>query len=224
MDKIDTIIFDLDGTLLDTLEDIKDSLNKTYAELGVEEKSLSQVRASVGNGMARLVELTLVDGKKNPLYEKAVKLTMENYASSTKPKTKPYDGILETMEELKKLGYKCAIVSNKPDPQVKELQAKYFTSVSPQAAIGEIAGIPRKPAPDSVWKAIEILGSKKENSIYIGDSEVDIKTAVNSGLPSISVTWGFRDRELLIENGAERFADRPQDIIEILRKLNDTKK
>ncbi len=221
MNRIDTIIFDLDGTLLDTLEDIRDSLNKTYRSLGLEEKSLTQVRASVGNGMARLVELTLEGGRNNPLFEEAVKTMTANYAESPKTKTKPYDGILEVMEELKNLGFKCAIVSNKPDAQVKELQEKYFTSVSSQAAIGEVAGIPRKPAPDSVWKAIDVLGSTRENSIYIGDSEVDIKTAVNSSLPCISVTWGFRDRKLLLENGAEHFADKPEDIINILRKIND---
>ena len=217
--KIDTVIFDLDGTLLDTLQDLCDSCNKTMQSLGFPQHSLDQVRSFVGNGLGVLIEKAIPQGKANPLFNKALETMRTNYSQNWHNKTAPYQGIAGLLTELKKRGYKCGIVSNKPDEQVKQLNELFFSeTISTNCAIGEkeSLGIRRKPYPDSVIQVLKNLGSTKSQAVYVGDSDVDLKTASNSGLPCISVTWGFRSRDFLLEHGAQKLIDTPQELLNLI--------
>lgn len=196
MKKYDTVIFDLDGTLLNTLEDLHDCVNVIMKRFGWPEHSLGQIRTFVGNGIGKLMERSVPEGKENEQFEKAFSEFKSYYTSHCQIKTRPYDGVIELMQKLAKNGYRIAIVSNKNDVAVKELNQIYFARYT-GAAIGDREGARRKPAPDSVFAALHELGSVKETAVYIGDSEVDHETAKNSGLDCILVSWGFRDRELL---------------------------
>ena len=202
----DTIIFDLDGTLLDTLQDLADSVNAALSANGFPMRTVDEVRRFVGNGVRRLMELAIEDGVHHPLFEKTLADFKAHYALHCMDKTAPYDGVLPLLESLNRRGYKLAVVSNKFDAAVKELNLQYFGDWIP-VAIGEKATVRKKPAPDSVFAAIEALGSDISRSIYVGDSEVDILTAKNAGIPCALVTWGFRDRAYLIENGGELLFD-----------------
>lgn len=213
------VIFDLDGTLLDTLEDLADSCNKALSDNGLETYSLDQIKSFVGNGLGVLIEKTVPDGKNNPLYEKVLKDMQEIYSKNWRNKTKTYCGIENLLSELRSRKMKLGIVSNKPDPRVKDIAGIYFQGfVSPDCAVGEMEnlGIKRKPAPDSVFHVLDVLGVKKEDSIYVGDSDVDIMTAENAGMDCISVTWGFRTRDFLIEHGGHLLVDSPQEILDLL--------
>lgn len=213
--KYKAVIFDLDGTLLDTLEDLTDSCNQALAGLGYPAHTVDEVRQFVGNGLGVMMERALPGGKSNPDYDKALDSMREIYSGNYQNKTKAYPGVLDLIERLKERGVKMAIVSNKPDAQVKELAALYFTSIPEAAAIGEneAAGVRRKPFPDSVYTALKALGEDKETAVYVGDSDVDMATAKNSGLPCISVSWGFRTRGFLQEKGASPIVDRPEEIL-----------
>ncbi len=215
--RFSAAIFDLDGTLLNTLEDLADSCNAALKIMGYPEHSIDDVRKFVGNGLGVLMELALPGGKANHDYEKALETLRRHYAHNWQNKTKPYNGILDLIQALNKKGIKIAIVSNKPDMQVKELSQLYFNGEIPvNAAIGEkeSAGIRRKPAPDSVFTAIKEIGAQKETSVYIGDSDVDIMTAQNAGLDCISVTWGFRSKDFLIEHGAKTLINKPEELLD----------
>ena len=203
---LDTIIFDLDGTLLDTLQDLADSVNAALAANGFPMRTVDEVRRFVGNGVRRLMELAIPEGEKNPLFEQTLAQFKEHYAVHCMDKTAPYEGILPLLTELKERGYKLAVVSNKFDAAVKELNRQYFGELIP-VAIGEKSTVRKKPAPDSVFAAIEALKSDTGSAIYVGDSEVDILTAKNAGIPCALVTWGFRDKAYLHENGGELFFD-----------------
>ena len=192
----DTAVFDLDGTLLDTLEDLTGSVNHVMRTLGYPEKTLDEVRRSVGNGGAKLMERVLPGGREDPAYERAVQMHTEYYEAHCRIRTRPYDGVMEALEQLKEAGVKMAIVSNKGDGAVKVLAREFFGDLIP-IAVGEREGIRRKPAPDTVEEAIRQLGSAKEHTIYVGDSEVDDQTARNAGIPCILVAWGFRGRQEL---------------------------
>ncbi len=208
--------------MLDTLEDLTDSCNETLRELGYAEHTIDEVRQFVGNGLGVLMEKTLPDGRKNPDFDRALQLLRDTYARNWQNKTKPYTGVLELIAQLNDKGLKTGIVSNKPDEQVKELAQLYFKGhISAEAAVGEkeSEGIRRKPAPDSVFSVMKILGGDKEHSVYVGDSDVDLATARNAGLPCISVCWGFRSRAFLIKNGATRLADKPEDIPPMLENF-----
>ncbi|MCM1244635.1 MAG: HAD-IA family hydrolase [Roseburia sp.] len=196
MKKYDTVIFDLDGTLLNTLEDLHDCVNVVMRQFGWEEHSLEQIRRFVGNGIGKLMERSVPDGRENERFEEAFSEFKSYYTSHCQIKTRPYDGVIELLAYLKEKGYRIAIVSNKNDAAVKELNQIYFAHYT-GAAIGDREGARRKPAPDSVFTALSELGSCKERAVYIGDSEVDYETAANSGIDCILVSWGFRDRELL---------------------------
>ena len=213
--KYDTIIFDLDGTLLDTLEDLKDSVNYAMAFYGFPERSLEEVRTFVGNGVGRLIELAIPEGADNPLYKKCLKTFKDHYSQNMQNKTAPYSGIMETLRELKDRGYKLAVVSNKFDAAVKALVRDYFGDYIDVAA-GESDNVSRKPAPDTVLKALAELGSVPEKAVYVGDSEVDAMTARNSNLTFIGVTWGFRTREILEEQGAKTIIDLPVQLLSVL--------
>lgn len=212
---ITTIVFDMDGTVLNTLEDLTVSMNYVLSKFGMPEHKLEEYRLFFGNGVGEALRLSLPEGTSEDIIDEMLPVFKEHYDAHCLDKTRPYDGILDVMRKLKLRGYKTAIVSNKIDSAVKELHQRFFGD-SVDIAIGEQPGINRKPAPDMVNLALKELGSSKEESVYIGDSEVDFMTAENSGLPCISVLWGFRDKDFLIEQGAYCFAEKPQDIIDIL--------
>ncbi len=211
------IIFDLDGTLLNTLDDLTDSTNFALKKFNFSTYTKKEIRNFVGNGVRKLIERALPDGSKNPYMEEVLKVFKENYKQNMYNKTAPYSGIIELLENLKEKGCKIAVVSNKFDAAVKELCQKYFPGLI-DCAIGEneAGGIKKKPAPDTVFKAIEELGADISNSIYVGDSDVDIQTAKNAKISCISVTWGFRNKDFLIQNGAKIFVDKPEDILKYL--------
>lgn len=215
MKNYETIVFDLDGTLLNTLEDLTDAVNDALRAMQMPERTLQEVRMFVGNGVRRLMELSVPDGFKNPKFEETFVRFKQYYEAHCNDKTRAYEGMVPLLRELKERGYALAIVSNKLDAAVKELNEIYFEGIV-QAAVGEREGVARKPAPDMVYLALEELQKPWETALYIGDSDVDILTAKNAGLPSISVLWGFRDKEFLQAHGAKHFAQTPEDILRFL--------
>lgn len=210
-----TVIFDLDGTLLNTLEDLKDSVNFALRSRGFAERSLEEVRSFVGNGIRRLIEQAVPEGTKVEEADKVFEAFRTHYMEHCQDKTAPYDGIMELLKELKKNSYQMAIVSNKSDAAVKELTSYYFGEYI-NVAIGEREGIKRKPAPDSVFEAMRLLGANAKASVYVGDSDVDRKTASNAGLACVSVTWGFREEEELRKLEPEYLIKEPMELMEIL--------
>lgn len=216
MDK-KVIIFDLDGTLLNTLEDLTDSTNFALESFGYEKRSIDEVRNFVGNGVAKLIERAIPDGVGNKDYEGCLRVFKEHYSKNMYNKTAPYPGIIDMLKTLRQKGYGVAVVSNKFDIAVRALCDKYFSDLIDGAAgENEIAGIKKKPAPDSVYAVVARLGADLVNCIYVGDSEVDIMTAQNSGIPCVSVLWGFKDREFLIAHGAQIIVQTPDEIIKYL--------
>ncbi len=211
MKKYDTVIFDLDGTLLDTLADLTDAVNHALRSMQMPERSIEEVRAFVGNGVRRLMELSVPDGLKHPQFEEAFVRFKEYYAFHCNDKTKAYDGVVPLLRELKAEGFALAIVSNKLDTAVKELGEIYFEGIV-KVAIGEREGVAKKPAPDTVYAALKELGMPAEGAVYVGDSDVDVMTAKNAKLPCISVLWGFRDRGFLMAHGATQFAETPEEV------------
>lgn len=199
--ELDTVIFDLDGTLLDTLTDLTDSVNTVLARYSLPQYSAEEIRGFVGNGIRRLMQLTIPDGEAHPQFEEIYNEFREYYNMHCMECTEPYPGILLLLSELQKEGYKTAIVSNKADSAVKILKDIYFRDLIP-VAIGESPSCRKKPAPDSVYQAMEELGTDKAHTVYVGDSDVDLRTAENAGIPCILVSWGFRDREFLLAHGA----------------------
>lgn len=216
MSKYTTVIFDLDGTLLDTIEDLTDSVNYALDKHGFATHKVENVRRFVGNGVRQLMELAVPGGLDNREFEATFKDFKEHYALHCNNKTKPYDSVLELMEELKNRGIKMAIVSNKLDSAVKELSDIYFQDYV-SVAIGESPSVHKKPAPDSVLEALHQLDSTVEESVYVGDSEIDIETAANAGMTCISCLWGFRDEACLIENGATYIIDEPMNVLHLIQ-------
>ncbi len=216
--RINTVIFDMDGTVLYTLDDLKTATNVILRQYGYPERSLDEVRQFVGNGIRKTIERAVpADVAENQeLIDLMFTDFQKYYDVHCLDETRPYDGILELMDTLKAKGYKMAIVSNKVDTAVKELNQHFFGDRVP-VAIGEKPGVKKKPAPDTVFAALEELGSTKEESVYIGDSDVDFNTALNSDMPCISVLWGFRDRDFLERMGASTFAQKPEDILGLLQ-------
>lgn len=207
------VIFDLDGTLLNTLDDLADSTNYALSRFGYPTRTIDEVRQFVGNGVAKLIERAIPEGKNNPNFEKCLAIFKENYAQNMYNKTAPYNGIIEMLSNLKSKGIKIAVVSNKFDLAVKELCKKYFEGVIDFAAgENEAQGIRKKPAPDTVISVLNEFNFAPEDAVYVGDSDVDIMTAKNSKMPCISVTWGFRDEEFLLENGATILINAPSEI------------
>lgn len=216
--KITTIIFDLDGTLLDTLEDLKNATNYALRQCGMPERTLGEIRQFVGNGVRNLMLRAVPQGGENPEFERAFASFKEYYGAHCNDVTRAYDGIPELLQELKDRGYAMAIVSNKIDSAVQDLNSRYFPQVD--IAIGDRENLRRKPAPDSVLLALEKLGRAREEAVYVGDSDVDLATAKNAGLVCISVLWGFRDREFLAECGATTFVEKPMEIMDVLARIN----
>ena len=202
--KYKAILFDLDGTLLDTLEDMADALNRTMDRFQLPHRSLREVRSFVGNGAKRLVELAT--GTEGDRLAEILAVYKADYDRNYLIKTAPYPGIMALLDRLHEEGRLVGIVSNKPDSTVQSLSDALFEGKA-DISVGERAGIRRKPAPDTVLAAMEALGVTKAEAVYVGDSEVDVMTARAAGVPCISVTWGFRDRDVLEDAGAETFAD-----------------
>lgn len=199
------VIFDLDGTLLDTLEDLKDAVNHVLGQFGYPMRTMEEIRRFVGNGAKVLIQRSVPEGA-DP--EPVFAAFREFYDTHCRIKTRPYEGIMNALERLRG-EYPIAVVSNKPDSAVKSLCADYFPGVY---ALGESPDCPRKPAPDMVWKAMRAIGV--EHCVYVGDSEVDVATARNAGVPCLSVLWGFRDREELEQAGATHFCAHPAQILD----------
>ena len=212
---INTVVFDMDGTVLNTLDDLTDAVNYVFSKFDLPPRSQEEYRKFFGNGIGYAMKCAAPEGTPDSLFDKMIPVFREYYDKHCLDKTRPYEGILELMKALKDKGYKMAIVSNKIDSAVKELNERFFSEYV-TVSIGEKAGIKRKPAADTVLAALDELGSSRDEAIYVGDSEVDLQTARNSGLSCIAVLWGFRDKDLLIENGATTFAEKPMDVARIL--------
>ncbi len=213
--KADAVIFDLDGTILNTLDDLKNSVNYALRSNNLSERSLVEVRSFVGDGIKRLIERSVPGDTDEATFNKCFADFKEHYKDNSANNTKPYEGIIEMLTELKKRGYMLAVVSNKADFAVQTLIADYFDGFF-NYAVGERDGIRRKPYPDSVISALSFLGVDKSKAVYVGDSEVDVETARNSALPCIAVTWGFRDKNVLEGLNPEYIIDKPSQLTDIL--------
>lgn len=213
MEKKIGILFDLDGTLLDTLEDLTDATNYTLRHFNLPERSAAEMRYILGNGALYQLTVSRPEGATQPDPNEMLKVYLPYYEAHSKDKTRPYDGILQALEQLSEK-YCVGIVSNKPDSAVKVLCAEYFPGYY---ALGQSDDCPRKPAPDMIYKAMrEML---VDRCVFVGDSEVDYLTAKNAGIPCLSVLWGFRDKEMLEENGADHFCDDTGRLIECLEEM-----
>jgi phosphoglycolate phosphatase len=216
MKKYDTVVFDMDGTILDTLDDLTDSVNYVMAKHGYPPRTKDEVRSFVGNGITPLLERSLPNGRISD-FDILLSEYVAHYKANMQNKTAPFPGAIPLLQSLKEQGFKMAVVSNKFDHAVRELNKKFFGEYI-KIAIGESASVKKKPAPDSVFTALDRLHSTPDRSVYIGDSEVDIKTAQNAGLTSIGVTWGFRDRSVLLDAGADHIIDAPNELLRILEE------
>ncbi len=201
--------------MIDTLEDLTDSVNYALALHGYPKRSIEEIRSFVGNGVGRLIELCVPGGINDPLYNKCLDTNKQHYSANMRNKTAPYKGILELLKLLKEENYKLAVVSNKFDKAVKGLVQEFFGKYI-QVAIGESENIARKPAPDTVFKALEELQASPDKAVYVGDSEVDVKTAKNSGIKCVGVTWGFRDGDVLEKEGADYIINEPAELMKII--------
>ena len=220
-----TYIFDLDGTLLDTLQDLAASVNYALRQHHMPEHSLDDVRHFVGNGVRLLMERAVPGGVGNPMFDAAFDTFRQYYMQHSLDTTRPYDGIPELIHELHARGCQMAVVSNKMMAATQELVRHFFPEIPVAIGEHEAEGIRKKPAPDTVFAALRQLGhSVSENlenhegevfAVYVGDSDVDLATARNAGLPCISVLWGFRDRDFLLANGATTFVQHPIDILDL---------
>ncbi len=213
--KYKAIIWDLDGTLLNTLEDLADSVNASLEKFNLPTRDLEEIRNFVGNGIGKLIERAIGENGPTDMASDVLAYFRVYYGANCKNKTRPYDGIIELLRDLKEKGYKLAIVSNKIDSAVKELSKEYFGDIF-DASIGEMVNVKRKPSPDTVLFALNEIGESIEDAIYIGDSEVDVLTAKNANLDCISVSWGFRTVEELEKNGATRIIGTVDELREIL--------
>ncbi len=213
--KIEGIVFDLDGTLIDTLDDLMDSVNFALAKYNFPARNLDEIRSFVGNGVKRLVDLSVPEGTSEEIGADCLAIFKEHYKGNSQNKTAPYAGIKEMLAKVKEKGYKTAVVTNKIQDAAIEIIRSFFGDKI-DVIIGQIDGVAQKPEPDGVWLALEKLGVSKENAVYVGDSEVDCMTAHNAGIPCIGVTWGFRDRSVLEEHKAEFIIERTEDLFEVL--------
>lgn len=210
-----TAVFDLDGTLLDTLEDLYLATNAALERHSLPRRSRDEVRLFVGNGVEMLIRRAVPAGTDEETILAVLADFKTTYAAICEDHTRPYDGILDMLAALRERRIRVAVVSNKFDAATKKLCAKYFGDLV-EVAIGERAGVRKKPAPDTVYEALKELGVTAEGAVYIGDSDVDIQTARNCGMPCISVTWGLRDEEFLMGNGAKALVDTPEKLLGVI--------
>lgn len=215
---IDTIIFDLDGTLLNTLDDLKDSTNYALKACGFKERGYEEIRGFVGNGVRLLIERAVPKNTDGAKVDECFEIFARHYDKNMENKTRAYDGIESMLKIVKERGYKTAVVSNKYDSAVKKLVNERFGKYI-SLAVGESETVRKKPAPDGVWAALESLGATRERAVYVGDSDVDAMTAKNAALRFIGVTWGFRDRALLESLGADRIIDSPAELVEAVESF-----
>jgi phosphoglycolate phosphatase len=220
--KYHTFIFDLDGTLLYTLADLAAAVNYALRTHQMPERTLDEVRNFVGNGVRMLMIRAIPDGLQNPQFDEVFSTFRSYYMQHSLDTTRPYDGIPQLLSQLKAAGMRTAVVSNKFYAATQELCQHFFPDTV-DVAIGEheAEGIRKKPAPDTVIEALKKLGVSANDAVYIGDSDVDIETARNAGLPCISVLWGFRDKSFLLAHGATRFAATPSDILQVANMGNN---
>lgn len=210
------ILFDLDGTLMDTLQDITDSVNYAMEKTGYPTRSAEDVRLSVGNGVVRLIG-NLLPEESEEKREKILDIFRPYYALHAMDKSGPYEGLPAVLKKLEEDGYLCGIVSNKPDEATSAIGKRFFPSFP--LALGQREDIPRKPDAAPIEYALKAMGGTKEECIYVGDSEVDVLTAENAGVPCIGVTWGFRDEKVLLEAGAKHLAHTPDELYERIREI-----
>lgn len=211
----DTVLFDLDGTLLDTLDDLWRAGCAMRERLGLPPLKREETRRYVGNGMANYVRLALPEGERNPRFDEALAFIRAYYDRHCLGATAPYPGVTRLLETLKARGVATAVVSNKPHSAVVPLVEHFFPGLA-SCAMGQREGIRRKPAPDMVDAALKELGRGKARTLYVGDSEVDVATARNAGLDCLCVSWGFRDRRQQVEAGAVHFADTAQEVLDFI--------
>lgn len=212
------VIFDLDGTLLNTLTDLADSVNHVLADNGFQERTTEQIRSFVGNGIGKLVERSVPDGTSHEITERVLDDFKEYYALHCEDSTVVYDGIMELLDRLRNSAVMTAVVSNKADFAVQKLCERYFDGVF-DICTGECEHIQKKPSADGIMYVIRELGADVKDAVYVGDSEVDIMTARNAGMDEILVSWGFRGREFLLEHGAKVIADTPDEIFKIVTEM-----
>ena len=209
------IVFDLDGTLLDTLADLAASTNYALRSCGMPEHSIDDVRRFVGNGVRMLMTRAVPDGESNPRFDEAFSVFRQHYMQHCLDTTCPYPGIMEALARLREKGMLLAIVSNKMQAATEELRQHFFSQYI-DVAIGESAAIRKKPAPDTVNEALRLLGISHDEAIYVGDSDVDIDTARAAMMSCASVLWGFRDRQFLLNHGATRLLSSPEELLSLV--------
>lgn len=209
--KYNAVIFDLDGTLTDTLADLRNSVNYALSLFGFPERTTEEIRAFVGNGVRKLIYLSVPENTPDDISEECLLEFRKHYGANSLVETKPYDGIVEMLSELKAKKIKTAVVTNKMHSAAEDIVRHFFGNLI-EVTVGQLDGVAQKPQPDGVFKALGLLGVSKEKAVYVGDSEVDCITAQNAGIPCIGVTWGFRDREALISNGADIIADSVEEL------------
>lgn len=210
-------VFDMDGTILNTLDDLMDSTNFALKNNGLKERSLEEIRFFVGNGIQKLIERAVPQGTSKEVFEKVFADFKSHYKIHCADKTSYYDGIPSVIQTLRKMGVKTAVVSNKADFAVQELVEVYFKGLF-DVALGEKTGVSKKPSPDMVNAALSVLGVEKEAAFYIGDSDVDFETAKNSSLDFIGVSWGFRGRKFLENLGAKNIIDSPEELLNFFNR------
>ena len=217
--NIKAVIWDLDGTLLNTLDDLAASTNAALAQNGLPRRTTDEVRCFVGNGVHKLIARAMPqDGDAHPQFQSVLDAFVAHYGVHSKDQTRPYDDIMDVLDTLAGEGVKLAIVSNKVDFAVKALSRDYFGERM-VSAVGDDPSRSKKPAPDSVWEAMRQMDVTAQEAVYVGDSDVDVITARNAGIPCIAVTWGFRSEESLVAAGAQYVARRPKEILQIVKKL-----
>ncbi len=216
--KRKVVIFDLDGTLLDTLADLGDSVNRMLLHFGYQTHSYEEIKNMVGNGAARLALNAIPGHDDDPKAEECVKYLLSNYDDGANKKTKPYRGVPELLDVLRAHGIKTAVVTNKLDHVARSLCEGFFGNKI-DFVLGDRKDIRKKPCPDGVLLVMSELGC--DRGVYVGDADTDIAVAKNAGMPSVSVTWGFRDRDFLSRHGAERYADDAQTLLSLVGELLD---
>lgn len=209
------VLFDMDGTLLDTLEDLCDSTNHALAQMDYPLRGIEEIRRFIGNGAEKQIRRAVPEGTSEGKIMETLAAFCAYYQDHCQIKTKVYDGLLDVLSELKEKGVKMAVVSNKPDAAVKKLSREYFGDRL-DYAIGPSDGVRCKPYPDMAEEALKALGVEKKDAVFVGDSEVDVQTGLNAGLDVIAVSWGFRSREVVIEAGASKIADNASELEKLI--------
>ena len=213
--KYKIVLFDMDGTILDTLRDLSDSVNWALAECGLPQRTFAENRRFLGNGIINLIHRAVPEGTPEDLELQVRTVYKHHYEQHCNDTTKPFDGIPEALAELRRRGYKLACVSNKPDDDVARLAERYFGGLLDDWS-GPLPGMPIKPAPDLCDRILARQGLTRAEAIYVGDTEVDIKSAENGGMECIVCAWGFRDEDWLVASGAKTIIHRPQELLELL--------